>query len=355
MERKIIDSPSFFIGKGESDNLISFGSGQPDLPPPDEVFEATRHYRCFKYGLIQGQQNLREALSRFYEDSNSDDFVITNGASEAIDLSLRAIHALSGKGEVLLFRPYYYSYPHNVRLANMKAKYSDLKEGKIDIEDFKKQIEGCKAVIINSPANPTGSMQDKETLLEIDKVCREKGIYILSDNVYKDLAYDDEAFYLEGEHVITIDSFSKSYSMCGIRVGYLYTPNRDFVDKVIEMKTHTSMNTGIMAQEMAFAATNVPEKFLYDTLEIWKERRDLFYRGMLDLGLDVIKPEGAFYLFPKIPNPDKAINDLYYDYNIITYSGSWFGDNERVRFSYALDVEKIEIGLERLGKYLKNL
>ncbi len=353
MERKLINSPSFFIGKGEGDNLISFGSGQPDLPPPDEVFDITKNYRSFKYGLIQGQPHLREALSRFYEDSNPDDFVITNGASEAIDLSLRAVHALTGGSKVLLFRPYYYSYPHNVRFADMEAKYSDLKEGKIDIEDFKKQIEGCKAVIINSPANPTGSVQDKETLLEIDKVCREKGIYILSDNVYKDLVYDDEAFYLEGEHVITIDSFSKSYSMCGIRVGYLYTPNKDFVDKVIEMKTHTSMNTGLMAQEMAFAATNVPESFLLETLETWRKRRDLFYRGMLDLGLDVIKPEGAFYLFPKIKNPDKAINDLYYDHNLIAYSGSWFGDDERMRFSYALDVEKIEIGLERLGKYLE--
>ncbi|MBU0578308.1 pyridoxal phosphate-dependent aminotransferase [Patescibacteria group bacterium] len=354
MERKKINSPAFFIGKGQGDDLISFGSGQPDLPPPKEVFEALNNYQCFKYCLVQGSQKLRDALSTKYEDTTPEQFVITNGASEALDLVLRALYVKGGK--VAIPRPYYYSYPHNVRLAHLEVVYYDLVDGKIDIENFKAQAEGCVAVIINSPSNPTGTVQNKETLKACQKFCEEKGVLVISDNVYKDLFYTDENYCVQGPNVITIDSFSKSYSMCGFRVGYLHSWDGDLVEKIVEMKSHTSMNTSIMSQEAAYAAaTKVPQGFLDETLKIWRERRNTFYQGMLDLGLDVWNPEGAFYLFPKIKNPSKACNDLYYDYNIITYDGTWFGDDTRLRFSYALDVEKIEIGLKRLKEYLKTI
>jgi len=98
---KKIDSPSFFIGKN-GDNLISFGSGQPDLPPPPEVYKILPKYKSFKYGLIQGQENLRQALSDQYEGSNRDNFVITNGASEGLDLALRALY--EPKAKILCFR-----------------------------------------------------------------------------------------------------------------------------------------------------------------------------------------------------------------------------------------------------------
>ena len=105
-------SPSMFIGLNDGD-MISFGSGQPDLPPPKEVYEILPEYRDFKYGLIQGQDNLREALTKQYPDSNMDNFVITNGASEALDLTMRIISKLGdkNKNKVLIPRPYYYSYP----------------------------------------------------------------------------------------------------------------------------------------------------------------------------------------------------------------------------------------------------
>jgi aspartate aminotransferase len=344
-----INSPSFFIGLGGGD-LISFGSGQPDMAPPQSVFEVLKGYNSFKYSLVQGQDNLREALAKQYRGSSKENFIITNGASEAIDLALRAINKEGGV--VLLPKPYYYSYPHNAELAGFKKEYYDLKNGKINLEEFKVKVKKAVAVIINSPGNPTGTVQETETLREIEKLSAQLGFYIISDEVYKDLVYDQESYLMQGEKTITINSFSKTFGMCGYRIGYAYAREQLVVDRMVEIKTHTSMNTSIIGQEMAHEATKVPQAYIENQTKIWKARRDMIYEGLMNLGLELWKPEGAFYVFPKLKNPNKVVNDLYYKYKVITYDGAWFGDPERVRFSYALDVEKIEEGLKRLKEYL---
>ncbi len=346
-------SPSMFIGV-QGENIISFGSGQPDLPPPEEVYSILPNYRDFKYGLIQGTLELREALARQYPRSTADSFVVTNGASEAIDLVLRVISQRheKEKSKVLIVRPYYYSYPHMVRFAGMEPVFTDSIDGRIDLEDFTSKVIDCKAVIINSPSNPTGRVESIETLKKIEKITSDSGVYVLSDEVYKDLIYVRENYLIEGPHVVTINSFSKTFAMCGFRVGFLWSLDKSLVNEAINIKTHTSMNTNILGQEMALAATKVPTSFVDDQLEIWRQRRDLIYSGLLELGLDLWKPEGAFYVMPKIENPTDFVWDLYNDYNVITYLGEWFGAPDRVRLSYALDVDKIEIGLKRIGKYL---
>jgi len=348
---KLISGPSFFIGKGDDTNLISFGSGQPDLPPPPEAFNALKSYNGFKYGLIQGEETLRTALAKEYPGAKPEHFVVTNGASEAIDLVLRAISKSSGK--VLLPRPYYYSYPYNVAYAGMTPAYYDLGDGgKIDYAQFEKVAPGCRAVLINSPSNPTGTVQEIETLKKVEALCDRLGLYVISDEVYKDLIYDRENYLLHGRHVVTINSFSKTYAMCGFRVGYIYSQDAELVSNVIEMKTHTSMNTSVAAQVMALAALSVPASYVENHVKIWKERRDMMYTGMLELGLELWKPEGAFYVLPKMKNSGRVVSDLYYKYQMITYDGAWFGAPDHVRFSYALDASKIQEGLRRLKKFL---
>ena len=350
MTPQSIESPSFFIGKEES-GIISFGSGQPDLPPPQAVYQMLPDYKDFKYGLIAGLTKLRGELSKQYAASSEKQFVITNGASEALDLVLRVI---SKRGrDILLPRPYYYSYPHIVKFAGMRAHYYDLLEGKIDGDSLLKQLRGKTAILINSPSNPTGSVQEIEVLKEIEAFTQKEGIYVISDEVYKDLIYERENYLIGGPRVITINSFSKTYAMCGLRVGYLYVRDQEIVDDVLEMKTHTSMNTNILGQEMAYQAMLVPDAYLDVQVGIWKERRDVIVRGFEELGLSLWKPEGAFYVMPEIKKANKVITDLYYKYKIIAYDGAWFGVPERVRFSYALDKEKIYEGMERLKAYLK--
>lgn len=345
-----ISGPSFFIGKGD-ESLISFGSGQPDLPPPEEAFRILREFRGFKYGPVQGSVVLRSELAKQYPDAEPEDFVITNGASEAIDLVLRAISQPGAR--VALPRPYYYSYPHNVRLAGMEAVYYDLDEnGKIDTEVFERVAKGCHVVIVNSPSNPTGTVQEVETLKRLEQFCARENIYIISDEVYKDLIYVRENYLLHGPHVVTVNSFSKTYAMCGLRVGYLYSQDKELVEKITEMKTHTAMNTSILAQEMAVAALSSPRSYVTEYVHTWKKRRDLMYSGMRALGLELWEPEGAFYVLPKMRSSGRVVHDLYYTYRMITYDGAWFGAPDRVRFSYALDVSKIEEGLRRLKEFL---
>ncbi len=346
-------SPSMFIGV-QGDDIISFGSGQPDLPPPEDVYHILPNYRDFKYGLIQGTIELREALARQYPQSTAESFVVTNGASEAIDLVLRTIAQRydGDQNKVLIVRPYYYSYPHMVRFAGMKPIFTDSIDGRINLKDFAEKVTDCRAVIINSPSNPTGRVETIETLKEIEKITSELGVCVLSDEVYKDLMYVRENYLIEGPHVVTINSFSKTFAMCGFRVGFMWSLDQALVNDAIGIKTHTSMNTNILGQEMALAATKVPASFIEDQLEIWRQRRDLIYNGLTKLGLDLWKPEGAFYVMPKVDNPTDFVWDLYNDYKVITYLGEWFGSPDRVRLSYALDAEKIEIGLERIGKYL---
>ncbi len=343
-DERFLKSPAMFIGKQGKDGYISFGSGQPDLPPPREAIEGIDIRKDLRYGLIQGELNLREALSKEYSASTADNFVITNGASEALDLIFRAL----GKGKVLLPRPYYYSYPPLIQLAGMDIVYTDLKEGRIDLDDFRKKIDDCRAVLINSPSNPTGRIESIDTLKEIESITKKKKIYVISDEVYKDLIYERENYHIRGDHVITVNSFSKTYAMCGVRVGYLWSADPWIVDQIIELKTHTSMNTNLVGQDMALRAMSAPKEYIGAQLAIWRERRDYIYQGLCNLGFDLWRPEGAFYVLPKVEKPREFLRTLYTKYKVITYLGEWFGAPDRIRLSYALDKKDIEEGLSRI-------
>jgi len=343
-----LTSPSVFIGK-QGKEMISFGSGQPDLPPPKEALGKINIREDLRYGLIQGELKLREALSKEYPSSTADNFVITNGASEALDLIFRAW----GKGKVLLPRPYYYSYPPIIRLAGMEPVYTDLVDGRIDLDDFRKKIKDCRAVLINSPSNPTGRIENIETLKEIEKITLELGVYVVSDEVYKDLIYERENYHIEGNHVITVNSFSKTYAMCGVRVGYLWSGDQSIANAVIELKTHTSMNTNLVGQDMALHAMEAPKDYIAKQQKIWRERRDLIFQGLTDLGFEMWRPEGAFYVLPKCKRSREFVNLLFQDYKVITYLGEWFGAPDHIRLSYALDAKRIEEGLNRIELALK--
>jgi aspartate aminotransferase len=345
-----LDSPAVFIGR-QGNNIISFGSGQPDLPPPKEAIEGIDIRKDLRYGLIQGEYPLREALSKEYPDSTAENFVITNGASEALDLIFRSW----GSGKILVPRPYYYSYVPLIKMAGMEPVYTDLVDGRIDIEDFKLKIKGCRAVLINSPSNPTGCVELIETLKEIEKITSRQGVYVVSDEVYKDLIYERENYYIKGGHVITVNSFSKTYAMCGVRVGYLWSSDQKVADDIIAIKTHTSMNTNLVGQDMALHAMAAPAVYIEAQRNIWRERRDLIYRGFKDLGFDLWKPEGAFYIFPKCRKPREFITTLYNDYKIIAYLGEWFGAPGHIRLSYALDKKQIEEGLGRIKDAIKKV
>jgi aspartate aminotransferase len=157
---------------------------------------------------------------------------------------------------------------------------------------------------------------------------------------------------MQGEHVVTINSFSKTFNMCGYRVGYIYSKDKSLIEGVCEIKTHTSMNTSIISQMMALEATKTDVNFVKNQVEIWKQRRNHISKGLKDLGLDHMTPEGAFYVLVKVDDPEKMLLDLFHKYKVITYLGEWFGAPGTIRLSYALDIEKIDEGLRRIKSYL---
>lgn len=342
-------SPSFFIGK-QGNGVISFGSGQPDLPPPKEI-QQIKHNE-FRYGPVQGEEKLRSKLSGLYPGSDRDSFVITNGASEALDLALRTL-SLNGAKKVLLPRPYYYSYPELIRFSGMQAVFTETSNGKLDIEDVKAKARECQVMLLNSPSNPTGRIEEIETLKELEKLSQQLGFYIISDEVYKDLIYERENYLIAGDKVITVNSFSKTFSMCGERVGYLWARDKNLIKDIIDLKTHTSMNTNLSAQERAYAALNVDNQYKESQLQIWRKRRDLIHNSLLDMGLECAKPEGAFYVLPRVENTEKVVWELYQNHGVIAYRGEWFGAPDHLRLSYALDEEKMLKGLNIISNYLK--
>jgi aspartate aminotransferase len=346
-----ITSSSFFIGRNEP-GLISFGSGQSDLLPPQELFSALPRAGYLKYGLIAGEPALREGVAKLYPGTRAEDFVITNGASEALDLTLRVLCERGGK-KVLLTRPHYYSYPHNVLMAGMEPVFTELVNGRIDLADFAEKVQGVDAVIVNTPCNPTGCVEPVATLKAIEALTARLGVWLIFDEVYKQILYDGEHYRPSTPNVITNNSFSKSYSLCGLRVGFLHSYDPELVRQVIEMKTDTTMNTGLLAQQMALAALGTPPEYFAEQLAIWRARRDLCYAGLCDLGLELVKPEGAFYMLPKVNDPGRAVDELYFDHQVVVYNGEWFGALGHIRLCYALDVEKIKEGLERIGLWLK--
>jgi aspartate aminotransferase len=155
--------------------------------------------------------------------------------------------------------------------------------------------------------------------------------------------------------VITINSFSKTYCMCGVRVGYLWSADKKVVEDVCEFKTHTSMNTNLVGQDMALSTLKAPKSYTAEQREIWRQRRDYIYKGLLDLGFDLWKPEGAFYVLPKCRNARKFVSTLYEKHKVITYLGEWFGAPDRIRLSYALDVKLMEEGLGRIRRAMKEV
>jgi aspartate aminotransferase len=239
-----------------------------------------------------------------------------------------------------------------VKFAGHTPIYTDLKDGRMDLEDVEKKLPECKAIIINSPSNPTGRVESIKTLKGIERLTKDTDIRIISDEVYKDLIYERENYLIKGPNVITVNSFSKTYAMCGFRIGYLWARDKTLVEKVIDIKSHTSMNTNILGQEMAYTATQVDKSYIIEQVKVWKERRDTIYKGLKSVGLELNKPEGAFYVLPKVKDAEKVMRDLWEKHKVITYLGDWFGAPEHLRLSYALDKEKIEKGIEIIGKYL---
>ncbi len=353
------------------ERVIGFGAGEPDLKPPEILKECV--IRALKEGHDKylpsaGIRELRELLSYSYQrrgvNYGPEDLVITGGAKLGIFLVLLAL--IEEGDEVLIPSPYWVSYPVMVKLCGGIPKFIDLKEEegfKLTYEKFLEKVSPkTKLLIVNSPNNPTGALYDREELLKIVGFCKERGIWVLSDECYENFVYEGDFFNLAKgfeENVITVSSFSKSFSVTGWRLGYIGAKG-EIVKKLLSLNSQTLSNATSFLQYAFYYFLKEEEevkKYLEEVKRTFKRRRDLVVSLLSEIeGISFVKPEGAFYVFPDLSRyyeDDLTLSELLLEKEkVALVPGTPFGARGRVRITFALPEDEIREGVGRIASFL---
>jgi aspartate aminotransferase len=362
--------------KAEGIDVCGFGAGEPDFDTPEHIKRAAiaaLEAGFTKYTPSAGIPELRQAIADKLAADNGLNYragqvVVSNGAKHAC---YNAILATCQPGdEVIIPAPYWVSYPDMVRLVGAEpviVPTSERNAWKMRPDDFENAMTPrTKMLIMNSPGNPTGSVYTREELEAIVNVATEEDIYVLSDEIYEKLVYDDvkhvsiaslskEAYDL----TITINGFSKSYAMTGWRLGYLAAP--DAVARAVDsIQSHTSSNPSSFSQHGALAALKGDQQPLADMREEFDMRRNYMFDRLSKISnVTAIKPQGAFYILVNISQlgltSQNFADRLLSKANVAVVPGAAFGDDRTVRFSYATSLDVIKKGLDRFQDFCRTL
>ena len=372
--------------KAEGISVIGFGAGEPDFNTPDYIIQSAKKALDIgftKYTPASGTAELKKAVcDKFLKDNglkyDPDQIVISTGAKSSLYHAICAV--VDEDDDVILPSPFWLTYPELVKLAGGKVIYvKTAKENgyKITADQLKKAITPkTKCLILNSPNNPTGAVYSYEELSAIAKVAEESGIYVISDEIYEKLIYGGEKHYSIAsfgeymkEHTVIINGVSKSYSMTGWRIGYLAAP-KDIAKAVSSMQSHTTSNACSIAQYASVAALSDPEgeKFINEMQKVFDERRKYMYDRLKKVqGIVCPEPKGAFYIFPDVSalygktfegqkiTGSLSFADCALKKGVAVVPGIAFGDDNCIRLSYAISIEDIKEGLDRLIDFIKEL
>jgi aspartate aminotransferase len=360
-------------------DIIGFGAGEPDFDTPDFVKDAA--IKALKEGKTKytpaaGIPELREGIARRLKEKNNIDYkpsevIVTPGAK----MGLYEIFAvlLNPGDEVIIPAPYWVSYTEQVKLCDGKPVIVELSEENdfvLTADLVKSAItEKTKALVLNTPSNPTGAVIPKEELEKIADVCLKNKIMIISDECYEEFCYEGEHVSIASlspevrEITFTVNAFSKSYSMTGWRLGWVAAPE-EYIKKITIVQSQTISNPTSFAQYGAVAALEDKGKFPAMMKEEFRKRRDYIVNEFLSIeGITCSVPKGAFYVFPNISAYLKG--DIKNDIDLSSYlleeakvavvPGSAFGKEGYIRLSYATSMENIKEGMRRIKDALKNL
>jgi aspartate aminotransferase len=348
--------------EGSPPGSINLGLGQPDFDTPDHIKKAA--IDAIQRGVTGytpncGVPELRAALAEKFLKENGiecvpEEIMVTSGASEALFL---VIAALVDRGdEVLVGDPSFLSYAELTKLVGGKPigvpLDEDLRLSPDAIAD--KITDKTKLIVLNSPSNPTGAVQTGEQMRSIAELAEDKDIGVLSDEVY-------EHFIYQGEHVspgqfsdnvITVNAVSKTYAMTGWRLGYLVAKGSS-LEQLLKVHQYIQACACSISQLAALQAVTGPQDCVAQMREEFRSRRDLLVKGFVEMGVDLVVPEGAFYLFPKVGDGDAAAARLTRA-GVITVPGSAFGPGgkEHIRISYAAARSQLEEALRRMKDIL---
>jgi len=362
--------------KAEGLDVCGFGAGEPDFDTPEHIKTAAieaLQAGFTKYTPSSGIPELRQAVAEKLAADNQLSYrpgqvVVSNGAKHAC---YNAILATCQPGdEVVIPSPYWVSYPDMVRLAGAEPVIVPTMERngwKMSAKDFENAMTPrTKMLILNSPCNPTGAVYTREEMEAIVEVAAEEDIYILSDEIYEKLIYDDakhvsiaslskEAYPL----TITVNGFSKSYAMTGWRLGYLAAP--EAVAKAVDsIQSHSTSHPASFVQMAGLAALKGDQQPLSDMREEFDMRRNyMFDRISKITNVTAVKPLGAFYVLVNISQlgltSQNFADRLLSKANVAVIPGAAFGDDRTVRLSYATSIDVIKKGLDRFQDFCRTL
>ncbi|MCP8970864.1 aminotransferase A [Ectobacillus ponti] len=365
----------FFNLIQQYDNLVSLTIGQPDFPTPSFVKEAGKRAiseNMTGYTHNAGLLELRQAAVAFVQErygmayDAASEIIVTSGASEAIDVAFRTI--LEEGCEVILPAPVYPGYEPIIRLCGAVPVFVDVRETgfRLTAEALQQHItDKTRCVVLPYPSNPTGVTLSAEELADIAAVLADRDIFVLSDEIYSELVYDGahrsiSTFPGMRDKTIVINGLSKSHSMTGWRIGFLFAPG--FITKEM-LKVHqynVTCATSISQYAGIEALTNAKEAPRMMRHQ-YKKRRDYVYHRLTSMGLTVEQPSGAFYLFPYIGQFGMSSFDfamkLVEEAGLALVPGTAFSEYGEgyVRLSYAYSLEMLKEGCDRLESFLNSL
>jgi aspartate aminotransferase len=366
--------------KAQGKDVIGLGAGEPDSNTPQHIIDAavkSMNEGFTKYTPSGGLPDLKkEIAAKLKRDQGLEykpnEIIVTNGAKHGLYTLFQVL--LNDGDEVIIPIPYWVSYPEQVKLAGGNPVYAEGLEQnnfKITPEQLEEKITNkTRAVIINSPSNPTGMVYSREELEALGKVCLEHGILIISDEIYEKLIYGTTQHISIAEisdelkeHTIIINGVSKSHSMTGWRIGYA-AGNSKIINAMTDLASHSTSNPTTPAQYATIAAYAESQDAVETMRKAFEERLEIIHAKLNEIpGFTCIKPQGAFYLFPNAieaarmsgcKDVDEFAEVLLTEANVAVVPGSGFGAPDYMRLSYATSLDQLEEAISRIHQFVKN-
>lgn len=363
--------------KAEGLDVISFGAGEPDFNTPENI--RNEGIRAINEGMTRytpasGIIELKKAICKKFKSENNLDYTTSNitissGAKHSIYNALMAI--INPGDEVIVSVPYWVSYPELIKISGGNPVYIKTKEEndfKFTMADLDQALtDKTKALILNSPSNPTGAIYEKQELIEIANWAIKNNIFVISDEIYEKLVYDGEHISIASINpdikklTIVINGMSKAYAMTGWRIGFA-AAHEDITKIMSNIQSHTTSNPCSISQYASVEGLLGDQSSIYEMKEQFNKRRNFMVEKINSIeGLNCRKPKGAFYVMinitqlkgktiggTKINNSLDLAKILLDKGMVAVIPGIGFGDDDYIRLSYATSMENIEKGLERI-------
>lgn len=371
--------------KQAGESVVSFGVGEPDFNTPEHIIQAAKaalDAGHTKYTPSSGLLPLRKAICEKFQKDNGLEYepsqiIVSNGAKHSI---FNACYAILDEGdEVIIPQPYWLTYPEVVKVCGGVPKYLPCKKEhkyKFSAEELKAAITPkTKALIFNSPSNPTGAVYGEKEVREIAKVCEEAGIFVLADEIYEKLCYNGvKPFSIAKcsdkmkDLTITINGVSKTYAMTGWRVGYLAAP-KDVAKAIDSFQSHATSNACSISQHATIEALKSSDEEIAEMVNVFDKRRAKLLSLIADIdGVQAVEPDGAFYVMLVVgdlygkSHEGKVISSsiefadaLLESKKVATVPGVSFGADDCLRLSYSLSEEDMTEGLRRIKQFVSEL